>query len=67
MAASLTTLKMSYARPILATIHIESMKHNWRWPSQSPGAKAWGVLKANGYGHGLERAMRGFAEPTAWR
>jgi len=30
--------------------------------ARSPGAKAWGVVKANGYGHGLERAMRGFAE-----
>jgi alanine racemase len=39
------------------------MKHNLaRAKAQSPGAKAWGVVKANGYGHGLERAMRGFAE-----
>jgi alanine racemase len=30
--------------------------------AKSPGARAWGVLKANGYGHGLERAMRGFAD-----
>lgn len=30
--------------------------------ARTPGAQAWGVLKANGYGHGLERAMRGFAE-----
>ncbi|WP_176647298.1 alanine racemase [Duganella sp. SG902] len=50
-------------RPILATIHIDSMKHNLALAkAKSPGAKAWGVLKANGYGHGLERAMRGFAE-----
>jgi alanine racemase len=39
------------------------MKHNLaRAKAQSPGAKTWGVVKANGYGHGLERAMRGFAE-----
>jgi alanine racemase len=39
------------------------MKHNLaRAKAQSPGARAWGVVKANGYGHGLERAMRGFAE-----
>jgi alanine racemase len=50
-------------RPIVATIHLDSMKHNLaRAKAQSPGAKAWGVVKANGYGHGLERAMRGFAE-----
>jgi alanine racemase len=30
--------------------------------AKTPHAKAWGVLKANGYGHGLERAMRGFAD-----
>ena len=50
-------------RPIVATIHIESMKHNLAVARAcTPGAKAWGVLKANGYGHGLERAMRGFAD-----
>jgi len=39
------------------------MQHNLALAkAQSPGAKAWGVVKANGYGHGLERAMRGFAE-----
>jgi alanine racemase len=39
------------------------MQHNLALAkASSPGAKAWGVLKANGYGHGLERAMRGFAE-----
>jgi alanine racemase len=39
------------------------MKHNLaRAKALSPGAKAWGVVKANGYGHGLERAMRGFAD-----
>ena len=26
-----------------------------------PGAKVWAVVKANAYGHGLERGMRGFA------
>ncbi|HWW70446.1 MAG TPA: alanine racemase [Duganella sp.] len=50
-------------RPIVATIHIASLQHNLaRARACSPGAKAWGVLKANGYGHGLERAMRGFAD-----
>ncbi|MRW86592.1 alanine racemase [Pseudoduganella sp. FT26W] len=50
-------------RPILATIHVDSMKQNLALAkAKSPGARAWGVLKANGYGHGLERAMRGFAD-----
>ncbi|GAB2878293.1 alanine racemase [Pseudoduganella ginsengisoli] len=38
------------------------MQHNLaRARACAPGAKVWGVLKANGYGHGLERAMRGLA------
>ncbi|MTW03457.1 alanine racemase [Pseudoduganella ginsengisoli] len=49
-------------RPITATIHIDAMQHNLaRARACAPGAKVWGVLKANGYGHGLERAMRGLA------
>jgi alanine racemase len=49
-------------RPIEARIHIDSMKHNLaRARACAPQSKAWAVVKANGYGHGLERAMRGFA------
>ncbi|HEU4843379.1 MAG TPA: alanine racemase [Burkholderiaceae bacterium] len=49
-------------RPIVATIHLESMRHNLARARQcTPHAKTWAVVKANGYGHGLERAMRGFA------
>lgn len=49
-------------RPITATIHIAAMRHNLALARAcAPGAKVWGVLKANGYGHGLERAMRGLA------
>lgn len=29
---------------------------------QAKGAKVWAVIKANAYGHGLERAMRAFAD-----
>ena len=49
-------------RPLTATIHIDSMQHNLaRVRDCAPGAKVWGVVKANAYGHGLERGMRGFA------
>ena len=49
-------------RPIVATIHLASLQHNLALArARSPGAQVWGVVKANGYGHGLERAMRGFA------
>ena len=50
-------------RPLSATIHLNSMQHNLaRVRACTPGAKVWGVVKANAYGHGLERGMRGFAE-----
>ena len=49
-------------RPITATIHIDSMQHNLaRARDCAGGAKLWAVVKANAYGHGLERGMRGFA------
>jgi len=49
-------------RPIVATIHLESMQHNLaRARACAPQASVWAVVKANGYGHGLERALRGFA------
>lgn len=50
-------------RPLSATIHLDSMRHNLaRARSCAPAAKIWGVVKANAYGHGLERGMRGFAD-----
>ena len=50
-------------RPLTATIHLDAMQHNLaRARSCAPGAKVWAVVKANAYGHGLERAMRGFAD-----
>jgi alanine racemase len=49
-------------RPISATIHLDSMQHNLaRVRACTPGAKVWAVVKANAYGHGLERGLRGFA------
>lgn len=49
-------------RPLVATINIAAMQHNLTVArSLSPHAKIWAVVKANAYGHGLERAMRGFA------
>ncbi|HEU4775467.1 MAG TPA: alanine racemase [Telluria sp.] len=49
-------------RPLTATIHLDSMQHNLAHARAcAPGARAWAVVKANAYGHGLERGMRGFA------
>ncbi|PFH12081.1 alanine racemase [Collimonas sp. PA-H2] len=50
-------------RPLVASIDISALRHNLRIAkSHAPLAKIWAVVKANAYGHGLERAMRGFAE-----
>jgi len=49
-------------RPLFATIHLDSMQHNLAQArSCAPLARIWAVVKADAYGHGLERAMRGFA------
>jgi len=43
-------------RPILATIHPAALQHNLnRARRAAPDAKAWAVVKANAYGHGIER------------
>jgi alanine racemase len=48
-------------RPLSATIHLDAMARNLaRARACAPGAKAWAVVKANAYGHGLERGLRGF-------
>ncbi len=54
-------------RPIVATVSISALQHNLRIAksrAQSTGrvAKVWAVVKANAYGHGVERAIRGFDE-----
>jgi alanine racemase len=39
------------------------MQHNLSVAKNcAPNARAWAVVKANAYGHGLERALRGFAQ-----
>ena len=47
-------------RPIQATIHTEALRHNLaRMRNCAPDAKVWGVVKANAYGHGIERVFDG--------
>lgn len=50
-------------RPIQATIHLEALRHNLgRMRAAAPDARVWAVVKANAYGHGIERvyeALRG--------
>lgn len=50
-------------RPILATIHSGALRHNLSQARRrAPDARVWAVVKANAYGHGIERcfeALRG--------
>ena len=48
-------------RPLVARIHLAAMQHNLTVArKRSPTSKLWAIVKADGYGHGLVRAMRGF-------
>lgn len=47
-------------RPILATIHPSAFQNNLKRARQAaPDAKVWAVVKANAYGHGIERVFEG--------
>lgn len=48
-------------RPILATIHTGALRHNLDVARQrAQGARVWAVVKANAYGHGIERVFDAF-------
>lgn len=58
-------------RPILATISVSALSHNLRTVGQTleqdlpAGVRRpsiWAVIKANAYGHGIDQALRGFAD-----
>jgi alanine racemase len=45
-------------RPILATVHPEALEHNLNQARvRAPDARVWSVVKANAYGHGIERVF----------
>lgn len=47
-------------RPIQATIHTQALRHNLQTArARAPDARAWAVVKANAYGHGIERVFEG--------
>ncbi len=47
-------------RPIQATIHSHALAHNLNQARrQAPDARVWAVVKANAYGHGIERVFDG--------
>jgi alanine racemase len=45
-------------RPILATVHPAALQHNLEQARvRAPDARVWAVVKANAYGHGIERVF----------
>jgi alanine racemase len=43
-------------RPIEALIHSDALSHNLqRARACAPDARVWAIVKANAYGHGIER------------
>ncbi len=48
-------------RPIQATIHTEALRANLaRLRAKAGDARVWGVVKADAYGHGIERVYEAF-------
>jgi alanine racemase len=55
------------ARPTHAVIHTEALRHNLaRVRTLAPGSKVMAVVKADGYGHGLERVARALDSADAF-
>jgi alanine racemase len=47
-------------RPIEALVHPDALAHNLAQARErAPDARVWAVVKANAYGHGIERAYEG--------
>lgn len=47
------------SRPICAQVNLAALRHNLEQVKQlAPEAKVWAVIKANGYGHGVERVAK---------
>jgi alanine racemase len=47
-------------RPIEALVHADALAHNLsRARAAAPDARVWAVVKANAYGHGIERVFDG--------
>jgi alanine racemase len=47
-------------RPIEALVHVDALAHNLsRARAAAPDARVWAVVKANAYGHGIERVFDG--------
>jgi len=60
LANGLTLSHSTMPRPILATVHTDALRHNLvRMRVAAGDARVWAIVKANAYGHGIERAFEG--------
>jgi hypothetical protein len=56
---AMPSLQWRMARPTSATIHTDALRHNLsQVRHRAPGSRVMAVVKADGYGHGLERVAR---------
>ena len=47
-------------RPIQAFVHTDALRHNLQHlRTFAPDSRIWAVVKANAYGHGIERVFEG--------
>jgi len=50
-------------RPISARIHLDAVRQNLQLVKRmAPSSRVWSVIKANAYGHGIERIYPALAE-----
>ncbi|MFN3612838.1 alanine racemase, partial [Tepidimonas sp.] len=50
-------------RPVRAIIDLAALRHNFQVATRLAGnSRLWAVVKANAYGHGLERAVQALRE-----
>lgn len=55
-------------RPIQASLDLQALKQNLSIVRQAaPHARVWSVVKANAYGHGIERIWSALAQLDDWR
>src|SRR6478735_6318056 len=55
------------ARPTSATIHTDALRHNLsQVRARAPRSRVMAVVKADGYGHGLERVARALQAAEAF-
>lgn len=55
------------SRPTSATIHLAALRHNLSVVrARAPASRVMAVVKADGYGHGLERVAHALAEADAF-